>query len=126
MKIKSISWIGYPTDNLKESRHFFQEILGLKIFQTNDEEDFAMFELPSKQYFEVLGKNNTWHKYLARPVIAFEVDDVPAAKAELEKKGVNFVSDIARDGGFVWAFFEGPDGYLYEILSKPEEKKENA
>lgn len=118
MKIKRIAWVGYPTGNVKESRHFFQETLGLNLFDTDDSKDFAMFELPSKQYFEVIGENSPWHKYMARPVIAFEVDDVPAARAELEAKGVKFVSDNAREGGFVWAFFEGPDGYLYELLSR--------
>lgn len=120
MEIKGISWVGRRAGNLKASRSFFQDALGLKPFQASDEQDMAMFQLPSGQFFELMGLGSPWHKYLSRTVIAFEVDDVPSVRKELEEKGVEFVSENFQDGGFIWAFFRGPDGYLYELMSKPD------
>lgn len=112
--------MGYPTESVKVSQDFFQKTLGLEVYNWSQEEDFAIFKLPWGQYFEVLGEGNTWHRYLKHPVIAFEVEDVSSARQELEEKGVKFVSENARDGGFEWAFFEGPDGYLFEIVTTPK------
>jgi catechol 2,3-dioxygenase-like lactoylglutathione lyase family enzyme len=51
------------------------------------------------------------------PAIAFDVDDIDRARAELETKGVKFVSAIERGShGDAWTFFEGPDGYLYQLF----------
>jgi len=120
MKIKSIALVGFGSNDVKRARDFFKHTLGLEVANESMDDDFVMFSLPSNQYLELLGEKNNWSKFLKRPVIAFEVDDVPTARSELEYKGVKFVSEIAKAGGFVWAFFEGPDGYLYEICSKPK------
>lgn len=42
--------------------------------------------------------------------IAFRVDDVPAARAELEAKGVEFRGDIIDSGVCHQLFFADPDG----------------
>jgi catechol 2,3-dioxygenase-like lactoylglutathione lyase family enzyme len=53
--------------------------------------------------------------------IAFQVDDIRAAKAELEDAGVAFYSDInvVDDGvlaGWRWVYFADPDGYPLELV----------
>jgi catechol 2,3-dioxygenase-like lactoylglutathione lyase family enzyme len=53
--------------------------------------------------------------------IAFQVDDIRAAKAELEGAGVTFYSDInvVDDGvlaGWRWVYFADPDGYPLELV----------
>jgi catechol 2,3-dioxygenase-like lactoylglutathione lyase family enzyme len=47
--------------------------------------------------------------------IALRVDDVAAAKAELEGKGVEFKADILDSGVCHQAFFEDPDGNVIGI-----------
>ena len=42
--------------------------------------------------------------------VAFQVDDVPAARAELEAKGVEFVSDLIDSGVCHQAMFKDPAG----------------
>ncbi len=42
--------------------------------------------------------------------IAFRVDDVAAAKAELESRGVEFQGDIVDSGVCHQAYFADPDG----------------
>jgi catechol 2,3-dioxygenase-like lactoylglutathione lyase family enzyme len=44
--------------------------------------------------------------------IALRVDDVAAARAELESRGVRFKGDIIDSGVCHQAFFEDPDGNL--------------
>ena len=53
--------------------------------------------------------------------VAFLVDDIHQAKAELEAKGVEFYSDVnvVDDGvlaGWRWVYFEDPDGYPLELV----------
>ena len=53
--------------------------------------------------------------------VAFLVEDIGAAKAELEAKGVSFYSDVnvVDDGvlaGWRWVYFEDPDGYPLELV----------
>lgn len=51
----------------------------------------------------------------ACPVLAFQVEDVRAARKELESRGPEFVTDVEGNESEVWAYFRGPDGYLYEL-----------
>lgn len=47
--------------------------------------------------------------------IALHVDDVAAARAELESRGVRFQGDILDSGVCHQAFFEDPDGNMIAI-----------
>ena len=53
--------------------------------------------------------------------VAFLVDDIHQAKAELEAKGIEFYSDVnvVDDGvlaGWRWVYFQDPDGYPLELV----------
>src|SRR4051794_34232839 len=53
--------------------------------------------------------------------VAFVVDDIRATKAELERKGIEFYSDVnvVDEGvlaGWRWVYFEDPDGYPLELV----------
>jgi catechol 2,3-dioxygenase-like lactoylglutathione lyase family enzyme len=53
--------------------------------------------------------------------VAFQVDDIEAAKADLEAKGVTFYSgvNVVDDGvlaGWRWVYFADPDGYPLELV----------
>jgi len=50
--------------------------------------------------------------------IAFHVDDVEAARAELESRGVDFVADTLDSGVCLMAFFEDPDGNALMIHNR--------
>jgi hypothetical protein len=55
------------------------------------------------------------------PVVGFEVADVWAARQALERRGVQFVTDVegTNDDGASWTYFRGPDGQVYE-LQRPD------
>jgi catechol 2,3-dioxygenase-like lactoylglutathione lyase family enzyme len=63
--------------------------------------------------------------------VAFVVEDIEAAKAELEAKGIEFFSDVnvVDEGvlaGWRWVYFADPDGYpleLVEVAYRDEEAR---
>jgi hypothetical protein len=85
----------------------FQGNLGLEVLVIDDERMIGIFKLPTGQLFEVFGPGNRYQKLMNGPAIAFDVDDIDRAHAELEAKGVKFVSEIER-----------PDGYLYQLVQR--------
>lgn len=117
MKIRGYSWAGAPTSDFDRTCRFFKEVLGLEVLVIKDERRIGIFKLPTGQLFEVFGPGNQYQKLMNSPAIAFDVDDIEGARAELESKGVKFVSEIERGShGDAWTFFEGPDGYLYQLF----------
>ena len=65
--------------------------------------------------FEVFGSESRYYQFHNCPVVGFQVEDVRAAKQEMESKGIQFMTDVFGDDKEAWAYFRGPDGYLYEI-----------
>ena len=64
--------------------------------------------------------------------VAFLVDDIDAKKAELESKGVQFLSDVnvVDEGvlaGWRWVYFSDPEGNALELVevayTRPEERE---
>jgi catechol 2,3-dioxygenase-like lactoylglutathione lyase family enzyme len=59
--------------------------------------------------------------------LAFQVNDIQAAQAELERKGVEFYSgiNVVDDGvlaGWRWVYFADPDGYPLELVENAYER----
>ena len=119
MDIQGYSWAGTPTEDFDGATYFFGQVLGLPILMNDEDRKIAIFQLPSGQLFEVFGPGNDYHALMKTPTIAFDVDDVGRARAELEAKGVEFVTEIERGlENVAWCYFSGPDGFLYEIWQR--------
>lgn len=61
--------------------------------------------------------------YLGAMHLALRVDDIEAKKAELEQKGVEFLSEIhtVDEGvlaGWKWVYFHDPDGITLELVQE--------
>jgi catechol 2,3-dioxygenase-like lactoylglutathione lyase family enzyme len=117
MEVLRIRWMGVRTDEFDATVRFFHEVMGLSPSQHNPETTTAGFRLPSGQQFEVFGHASRYYPLHTCPVIAFEVEDIYAARRELEAAGVEFASEIIDDKaiGEAWTYFRGPDGFLYEL-----------
>ncbi len=113
MRVLGYTWAGVRTADLKSAAHFFGDLLGLSLI--HEGKGMVQFEVPSGQLFEVFGSESRYYPLHACPVLAFQVEDVCAARKELESRGVEFVTDIEGDESDAWAYFCGPDGYLYEV-----------
>ena len=105
--IGGLDFVGIPSRDAERTRAFYVDTLGLRPdpkarfeFYAGDT-CFAVWE-PEKMGREFVPQTN------AHP--ALHVDDVAAARAELEAKGVEFVGDVFDTGVCHMAFLKDPDG----------------
>ena len=107
MEITKLDFVGIPSQDADRSRQFYGEVLGLRQDENKEYEFwvggtcFGIWE-PEKQGMPFAPQKN------AHP--ALHVDDVAAAKAELEAKGVVFMGEIFDTGVCHMALFTDPDG----------------
>jgi len=113
MRVLGYTWAGVRTANFKSATRFFKDVLGLNCVEEGT--GLAQFELPSGQLFEVFSSENRYYQFHSCPVVGFQVECVRNAKRELESHGTEFVADVFGDDSEAWAYFRGPDGYIYEI-----------
>ncbi len=105
--ITKLDFVGIPSTDAERSRRFYVDTLGLR------SDDHGQFEVwAGETCFSIweparLGLAFAPQKN-AHP--ALHVDDVAAARAELEAKGVEFTGDILDTGVCHMAFFKDPDG----------------
>jgi catechol 2,3-dioxygenase-like lactoylglutathione lyase family enzyme len=105
--ITKLDFVGVPSQDAARSRKFYVETLGLRPDDNAESEVwagetcFGIWE-PKRFGIEFAPQKN------AHP--ALHVDDVAAARAELEAKGVVFFGDILDTGVCHMAFFNDPDG----------------
>ena len=105
--IAKLDFVGVPSRDAERSRAFYVETLGLRPDDSAryefwvGETCFGIWE-PEKQGRTFAPQQNAH--------LALHVDDVAAARAELEAKGVEFFGDILDTGVCHMAFFADPDG----------------
>ncbi|MCB0869600.1 MAG: VOC family protein [Solirubrobacterales bacterium] len=105
--ITGLDFIGIPSTDADRSRTFYLETLGLKQDENSeyefwvDQTCFGIWE-PARQGMEFAPQKNGH--------LALRVDDVEAARAELEAKGVKFAGDTFDTGVCFMALFTDPDG----------------
>ena len=113
MRVLGYTWAGVRTTDLESAARFFAGVLGLSVIHQG--KGMVQFELPSGQLFEVFSSESRYYSLHACPVLAFQVENVREARKELESRGVEFVTEVDGDESEAWAYFRGPDGYLYEL-----------
>ena len=118
MKVKGLSWVGVGTDDFPGTLAFFTNVLGLEPAVV-DERGVAMLHAGDGQVLEIFGPGTSGRARTASPVVAFEVEDVGAAKAELVARGVEVLGDIGAWNGFEWLYFRSPDGHVFAIKKTP-------
>jgi catechol 2,3-dioxygenase-like lactoylglutathione lyase family enzyme len=125
MDVKGIVWVSSRTPSFDEMRSFVAETLELEPYY--EEEHMSLFRFPNGDTFEVTGPRSPYWQTPPvepppdgrgpAPVAAFQVDDVDAARTELEAKGIRFLGPVHSDpgSGNRWTHFVAPDGYVYEL-----------
>jgi catechol 2,3-dioxygenase-like lactoylglutathione lyase family enzyme len=105
--ISKLDFIGVPSQDAERSRAFYIDTLGLRADEHGrfefwvGETCFGIWE-PERQGMTFAPQRN------AHP--ALHVDDVAAARAELEAKGVEFLGETIDTGVCHMALFRDPDG----------------
>ena len=105
--ITKLDFVGVPSQDSERARRFLTGDLGLRPDE-HAQSDFWVGETclgiwePERFGMEFAPQKNAH--------LALNVDDVAAARAELEAKGVSFAGEILDTGVCHMAFFTDPDG----------------
>jgi predicted enzyme related to lactoylglutathione lyase len=118
--INGVDFIAVPTKDYEAAKKFYGETLGLPFGKQWGDMPAGEFETGSLtiavMQSDAFGIEFAPHTH----PIEFHVDDFEAAKAELESRGVEFVTDTI-DSGVCWqAIFNDPDGNSLAIHHRYE------
>jgi catechol 2,3-dioxygenase-like lactoylglutathione lyase family enzyme len=120
--------MGVQTESFDAMAVFMRDVLGLQAGHRDD--GWAVFQLESgdRDLVEVFRPGGYDTRLLpaaaSGPTVAFAVDDLLAARAELVAAGIEIVADIVwaaeafddpRFEGFGWLYFRAPDGNVYAL-----------
>ena len=103
--VTGVDFVAVPSTDWKRSRAFYVDTLELRPDETRDAE-FWVGETSSgstSRHVREFAPQKTAH-------LALHVEDMPAARAQLEAKGVEFAGETFDTGVCYMAFFEDPDG----------------
>ena len=118
MQVTGFSWIGIGVNDFPDAVAFFRDVMGLRVAVENDR-GVAMLQVAERQVLEIFGPNTKGRELCAPPVMAFEVDNIATARAELVSKGVELIGDIGSWNGFEWLYFQGPGNHIFAVKKTP-------
>src|SRR3954463_12416667 len=115
MNVTGVDFIAVPTRDVEKAMTFYEDVLGLERSKQWGNMPAHEFETGSLtiavMQSDAFGLEFKPHTH----PIALRVDDVAAAKAELESRGVEFRTDIIDSGVCHQAIFADPDGNTLDI-----------
>jgi len=105
--INKLDFVGVPSQDAERARSFYVETLGLR------PDDHSRFEFWVGESCFAIWEPASFGMTFApqkNAHLALNVDDVAAARATLEGKGVEFFGEVMDTGVCHMAFFSDPDG----------------
>jgi predicted enzyme related to lactoylglutathione lyase len=123
MNVTGVDFITVPTQDFDKASAFYRDVLGLEPSIRWGTMPAGEFETGSLtiaiMQSDAFGVEFASHSH----PIALHVDDVAAARAELEEKGVTFAAETMDSGVCHMAHFRDPDGNALMLHSryKPRE-----
>jgi predicted enzyme related to lactoylglutathione lyase len=110
MNVTGVDFIAVPTRDFEQADRFYGDVLGLERSKRWGNKPAREYETGSLtiavMQSDAFGLEFQPHSH----PIALQVDDVAAARAELEQKGVAFHADTMDSGVCQMAHFADPDG----------------
>ena len=121
MKILGITWLGVNVDDVSTLLPFFRDVMGLRVAEQRHQ--FVVLDAPNGDTVELFGRGGPQppHQFARNAIVAgFRVDDIEAARAELERAGIELLGKLEGEpGGYQWQHFRAPDGRTYELTFDP-------
>jgi predicted enzyme related to lactoylglutathione lyase len=109
--VTGVDFVSIPTRDLERSCDFYGETLGLYRSVYRPERNHAEFETGTVTISVINPERMGIGEFKANVNhLALQVDDVHAARAALEERGVTFLGDIFDSGVCHMAFLNDPDG----------------
>jgi predicted enzyme related to lactoylglutathione lyase len=121
--VTGVDFIALPTKDYDAAAEFYGTVLGLPFRKRWGDMQAGEFQAGNLtialMQSDAFGMEFAPHSH----PVALQVDDVPAAQAELESRGVTFKGEMIDSGICHQAFFEDPDGNMIGIHHRyvPEE-----
>jgi catechol 2,3-dioxygenase-like lactoylglutathione lyase family enzyme len=110
--IEKVDVVGIPSSDGQRSRQFYVETLGLRPDEHSWNEFWAGDTCFAIWYPAQFGVE---YQPQANSIVLLRVEDVAAARAELEAKGVEFVGETFDTGVCHMANFVDPDGNMLTL-----------
>ena len=112
--VTGVDYVGIPSNDLETAREFYETVLGLEassVWQRPGEAAVgAEFETGTVT-IALINCPGLGIPFATNPApLALQVDDVAAARAELESRGVTFAHEDIDSGVCHMANFKDPDG----------------
>jgi len=110
LNVTGVDFITVPIQDFERSKAFYGETLGLE--RSKQWGDMPAMEFETGNLTIAIMQPDAFGQTFSPhgSPIAFQVDDVAAARAELEEKGVEFIIDDIDSGVCHMAHFKDPDG----------------
>ena len=108
--VTGVDFVPFSTQDLDKAIDFYGTKLGLPRSVHVPERNYAEFETGNVTLSIVDGERMGIGHNVNRTAMALNVDDVAAARAQLEERGVEFQGEILDTGVCHMAFFADPDG----------------
>jgi catechol 2,3-dioxygenase-like lactoylglutathione lyase family enzyme len=132
MRVKRIGYVGMRTDDVEGMTRFLRDVLGLEPAGEGDTVTFQRLPTHRRDLVEVYAREH--HDIRMIPdeadfVIAFVVDDIREAMAEMQAAGLELVNEPVWAaeafgdpglGEFAWCWVRAPDGRIYVIEQIPD------
>jgi predicted enzyme related to lactoylglutathione lyase len=116
--ITRVDFAGLPTRDLEAAVQFYGEALGLPRSAYVPERNYAEFETGNLTVSLYHPESMGLEFHPNANALALHVDDIEAARAELEARGVEFAGDTFDTGVCHMAFFSDPDGNALMLHSR--------
>ena len=117
--VTGVDFVSIPTSDLAASMAFYGDVLGLErssVWQRPGHEPVgAEFETGSLTLALLASASLGLEVRANNHPIALRVDDVEAARSELESRGITFKADTLDSGVCHQAFFDDPDGNVLAL-----------
>ena len=108
--VSGVDFVMLPTRDLSAASEFYGNVLGLERSASYGSDRGVEFETGNLT-LQLLAVDKLGLEFHPMPnPVALHVDDVAAARAQLEAAGVEFMADTMDSGVCHMAFFRDPDG----------------
>ncbi len=117
--VTGVDFVSVPTQDLTAAMEFYGDVLGLprsSMWQRGGEEPLgAEFETGTVTIALIACERLGIEFQPNKVPVALRVDDVEAARAALESRGIAFKGDTIDSGVCHQAIFEDPDGNVLDL-----------
>jgi predicted enzyme related to lactoylglutathione lyase len=108
--VTGVDFVGCPTKDLEAAARFYGDTLGLERSVYIPERHYAEFETGNLTLSVYDAEQMGLEHHVNPNPIALHVEDVAAARASFQERGVTFSGETLDTGVCHMAFFADPDG----------------